>query len=221
MSTSLRLHPLVVAACKKPIDEASDKAAQNALAKAVRDILVRSGRFHGLSNEDAEDRAQEKVCLVCEHLKSGDIEAEREEAYVWKAGAFASMDAFRKKGRQDAGLKKLRSEHATGTTKGAIPEVASPPGTESDSLSAELVDFIRAEETKLPEAYRNVLAMRYVDGQSIADLAEKELAASPLNRKSSAPRTLKQARATVDTRLTRARRSLKRLFAAKMKKETH
>jgi DNA-directed RNA polymerase specialized sigma24 family protein len=217
MSTSRRLNPFVIHVRAN----ADDKAAQNALAGAVRELLIRSLCFHGLSKADAEDRAQDKVMLLFEHLKNGDVEQGNEEAYVWKAGNRAAQDSFRKKGREDESIEKLRSAEATGTTKGAVPKGAPAPGPEPDCDGEEILAFLLSDNTGMPETYRNVLAEVYVDGHTIAELAQKELEANPTNTGSGVQRTLKQARATVDQRLTRARRWVTRHLAARQKKGTN
>ena len=159
--------------------------------------------------------------LLLEHLKNGDVEQGNEDAYVWKAGKRAAQDSFRKRGREDEGIEKLRSAEATGTTNGAVPKGAPGPSPEPDCDGEEILAVLRSDKTGMPETYRNVLAGVHVDGHTIAELAQKELEANPTDTGSGVQRTLKQARATVDQRLTRARRWVKRHLAAQQKKGTN
>jgi len=194
-----------------------DKAAENALAAAVREILIRSHRFHGLSHEDSEDRAQDKVVLVCDHLKAGDVEPGREEAYVWQAAKRATLDVYRRRARDSAKEDKLRLAQTTGTSGGAIAESGAPSDQPSDQENAEVVAVISSLQNEMPETYRHVLHERYVQRRSIDDIAKEELAQNPTGKTPAKERTLKQARNVVDQRLKRASCWIKLRAAARQK----
>ena len=194
-----------------------DKAAENALAAAVWEILVRALRFHGLSHEDAEDRAQDKVVGVCDHLKAGDVEPGKEEAYVWQAGKRASLDVYRRRARESEKEQKLRSAQTTGTSGGAIGDAGAQPDQPSDQETAQVVAVISSHQDEMPKTYRYVLYERYVKRRSIDDLAKEELRQNPTGKAPGKERTLKQARYVVDQRLKRARFWIKQRVAKQEK----
>ena len=208
-----RLNPLVVQVRTAP----GDKAAENTLAAAVREILVRAHRFHGLSHEDAEDRAQDKVVLVCDHLKAGDVEPGKEEAYVWQAGKRATLDVYRRKARESEKEQKLRSAQTTGTSGGAIGDAGAQPDQPSDQETAEVVAVISCLQNEMPETYRHVVYERYVRRRSIDDIAKEELNQNPTGKTPGKERTLKQARNVIDQRLKRARCWIKVRVATRQK----
>ena len=192
-----------VAAVLAAPDEKSAKREREALVRDVRALLVTGLRRSGLSASDADDVAQEKVLPVTDRLVESRMQHGNPEGFVRTCARHAAIDTFRKIGR--------RGETALG-------DDAAEPGT-SDSAGASAA--IRAERRelvrivtdlltsgKMPGAYREVMRAVYVAGRDVADLAPEELARQSCD-KAGRPRSIGQARAVVDQRLTRARRWLR------------
>lgn len=178
------------------------------LTLAVRELLMRAVLARRVPVQDAEDIVQDKILKILSALLSGRAEG-REDGYVWRCGETSAISYFRKQKRlpipvdgddfeghqaPDDGRSKLEEEQELKT-------------------QAELLHEI-LEGKELPEVARTLLEQVYVHELSIDELARRELESHPAGRDGT-PRTLGQARNTLDQRLTRARKKLAELFLAR------
>ncbi len=180
------------------------EADRGRLAVAIRDRLTRAARYAGVRELDVEDVVQSRVLAVLSALSRGPV-PDSPEAYVWRAGLNAAKDWHR---RQAAGVR--------GRTHGVDPEDLDRLGTAPDEVDGkETAEDLRRvvdealDDPRMPEAHRAVIDAHYLRGEDIEELALQELRERPV-AKSGNPRTLEQARQTVDQRLTRARNWLRK-----------
>jgi len=190
----------LVAELLQATDARRRKALENEVAGVVRGVVVTQLRgYRDISGPDADDVANATTLRVIEKLRTGPLdEPGKELGYVLRAARNAAIDQLRKQQRKG---RKGQVELDDTRRLPAAPVPVAPKELQP------LVERALADP-RLSAAHREVLTGQFVQGKTPNDLAAEELARHPTDRKGR-PRTLEQARDTIDQRIKRARDWLK------------
>ncbi len=184
------------------------------LAVAVLDILKRALARSRIPAQDVDDLCQHKVLKILEVLIAGRVEPGNEDAYVWRCGETSAISYFRKKKRPSV-------EFEEDTTPGEQGQGEEEETQEREARLQRQVEALREvlAGKELSPADVGLLRQVYVAHTSLEQLAREELNRNPTIRKgpqAGAPKTLAQARNSVDQRLTRARQRLSAILQRRL-----
>lgn len=143
-----------------------EKEYLNAYA-AHADALFRHATFRLSDREKALDLVQETFCKAWDYLVAGG-EIESYKSFLYRSLNNAIIDEYRRK--KSTSLDAILEDDETGAAEalGAEGSVREVEETFDETRSIEL---IRAHIPELPEAYRVVITMRYIDGLSPKEIA--------------------------------------------------
>lgn len=179
------------------------EGGRDPLALAVLEILKRALLTRHVPAQEADDICQQKAPKIIEILLAGRVEPGKEDAYVWRCGETSASSYFRQRGQRFTEL----DEDTTHL------QEKEDDAQEQEDRRQRRVDELREvlEGKELSRNDRELIHRVYVLETPIEKLAEEELAQRPTvlrGDRVGAPRTLAEARNSVDQRLTRARQRL-------------
>jgi DNA-directed RNA polymerase specialized sigma24 family protein len=179
------------------------EGVRDPLALAVLDLLKQALLARRVPAQEVDDLCQHKAPRIVEVLLAGRAEPGKEDAYVWRCGETTAFSYFRQRGQRFTELDE---------------DTAHLQEKEDDAQEQEVhrqrqVDELRRvlEGEELPGDERELLHRVYTLQLPIEQLAKEELTRNPTflrGARVGAPRTLAEARNSVDQRLTRARKRL-------------
>lgn len=181
--------------------QSGSEKARDRLAMAVQARLRKAIERANVPLAELDDVVQERTLPVLEALVGGAVTSSA-DAFVWQAGTNAAYDWHRRRRRGMAGRTVQLGKEALDRLVEESDESQDPAAERAREMLAAIHRVM--DDARIPPAYRDVLHAHYVRDMSIEALAERELRENPRS-KSGAPRTLQQARAAVDQRLSRAR----------------
>ncbi len=203
----------LIEAVRTAPSEGERRASRERLAGELRRGLVGCLRREGADSDLAEEIAQEKTVQLLDYLAA--TEAPHPDALVRRAARNALFDHYRRAKR--SGVHDSIDRSLEETEEGPRRDPLGPEAVRRWENEQAAEREIETKETLarlvplLHEDDRTVLKACYYEGRSIEELAHEELRNEPLVLRGPSkgePRTLTQARATVDQRLTRARQKL-------------
>lgn len=170
-----------------------DDVQQRAIARGLRDgdadawralydayaerVWCAIARLMGANSADVADVVQETFLAAARSAVTYD--PWRGSLWLWLWGIARRRVAlhYRKEKRHDRLLNECRSENPDFRIKDKIYinyNSCVPPSPLDSLAAAELADLVRATLTELPSEYGTVLAARYLDGESVEDIASQE-----------------------------------------------
>lgn len=194
----------------------ASKPQNDALAKSVRGILVRTLRGERVPSDVAEDLAHDLVFGLVRRIEAGLVADESVRAYVRRAAVNRARDYY----RQQSGVferARLRDADADADEIAATDDDAERRlvRIEEEREGKLRIEALRRVLDMAPPRYRDVLTTVYLEEQPIEVLVRRELqrrAESACGRDDAL--ATKRARASVDKVLERARTWVRENFGA-------
>lgn len=183
----------------------------------ARSLALRAARALNLSDEDAEDVAQDACVKLADKLQGGDV-LERPGAWVWSITQNRARDLHRKRGTRTRTADALKHDAAVGGERKADAESAWMSREDRDEAKALVAEVLDAAI----DSHRRALRA-YLDHESIESLAES-YASEALEAHAAAGEALdedgekalrKRARNRADQHLKRGRDWAKKYIAEK------
>lgn len=154
--------------------KAGSRPALDTLLRRYRAPILEYLRFRGLSEHDAEDLVQEVFLEISEEkfLARADRSQGRFRSLLLRVTDHVLASHFRKQYRlkRGSGKKALPLESAAGE---AAPDEDQFNGLWARNLIRIALDKLRRESSRMKVAYHEVLLLRFVDGLSYQEIAER------------------------------------------------
>ena len=134
--------------------------------EAYNDALFRHALFRISNRDRAQDLVQDTFLKTWDYLHGGG-EVQQYKAFLYRILNNLIIDEYRKK--KSSSLDEIL-ENDTGEMESKLSE-GSVRAVEEDFDERETLEKIRARIPELPDTYRDVVTMRYIDGLSPKEIA--------------------------------------------------
>jgi len=134
--------------------------------EAYNDALFRHAFFRISNRDRAQELVQDTFLKVWDYLQGGG-EVEQYKAFLYRILNNLIIDEYRKK--KSSSLDEIL-ESDTGEMEATLSE-GSVREREEEYDEAAMLDKVRARIPELPDTYRDVITMRYIDGLTPKEIA--------------------------------------------------